>query len=284
MKALKIEKLTIGQMARINHISEQTLRLYDRMDILKPDSINMQTGYRYYNIRQCARLDMIQYMKSMGMSLTEIKQQLNKGDVPLVRQVLQRQLQNLDKQIMELQNTKKAVERAAVNYDRYLSAPPDGIITTEFIPERKIYCYPLDLNFYEHDVDTYEYALQELKNHIQLNHLPLSYYCNVGNIIRKPYLEKYVLHSNEIFIFVDNDFSSSKIENIPAGLYACIYCDNCCKEKAYASRLFESIDHNNLTIIGDYLCEVVAELPVFKETERNTYIKLQIPVKYENSN
>jgi DNA-binding transcriptional MerR regulator len=62
MEALKIEKLTIGQMARINHISEQTLRLYDRMDILKPSSINVQTGYRYYSIRQCARLDMIQYM------------------------------------------------------------------------------------------------------------------------------------------------------------------------------------------------------------------------------
>ncbi|HBR01863.1 MAG TPA: MerR family transcriptional regulator, partial [Ruminiclostridium sp.] len=31
---------------------------------------------------------------------------------------------------------------------------------------------------------------------------------------------------------------------------------------------------------GDYICEVVAELPVFPENERNMFIKLQIPIEF----
>lgn len=70
---MKMEKFTIGQMAKLNHISEQTLRFYDKMGILMPDTIDEKTGYRYYDIKQSAYLDMIQYMKSLGMKLKDIK-------------------------------------------------------------------------------------------------------------------------------------------------------------------------------------------------------------------
>ena len=56
------QKLTIGQMAKLNHISEQSLRLYDREGLLSPFVKDENTGYRYYHIIQSARLDMIQYM------------------------------------------------------------------------------------------------------------------------------------------------------------------------------------------------------------------------------
>ena len=35
---MDLEKLTIGQMAELNHVSEQTLRLYDREGLMKPRS------------------------------------------------------------------------------------------------------------------------------------------------------------------------------------------------------------------------------------------------------
>lgn len=62
-----MEKLTIGEMAKLNHISEQTLRLYDKMGLLQPYLTDKKNKYRYYNIKQSARLDMIQHMKSLGM-------------------------------------------------------------------------------------------------------------------------------------------------------------------------------------------------------------------------
>ena len=66
--------LSIGQMARINNISVPTLRFYDSIGILQPCYTDPQTRYRYYDVRQNARLDMIQYMKELGMELKEIKE------------------------------------------------------------------------------------------------------------------------------------------------------------------------------------------------------------------
>ena len=44
------------------------------MGLLKPCYVDEQTHYRYYDIKQNARLDMIQYMKELGMELKEIKE------------------------------------------------------------------------------------------------------------------------------------------------------------------------------------------------------------------
>ena len=51
--------LTIGQMAKLNRISEQTLRLYEKKGLLPPAAKDESTGYRFYDIRQSAVLDMI---------------------------------------------------------------------------------------------------------------------------------------------------------------------------------------------------------------------------------
>ena len=61
------ELLPIGKMAALNRVSISTLRLYDEKGLLKPRYTDPQTGYRYYHIDQNARLDMIVYMKELGM-------------------------------------------------------------------------------------------------------------------------------------------------------------------------------------------------------------------------
>ena len=42
-----MEILTIGKMAKLNGISEQTLRLYDKIGLVVPCNINKNTSYRY---------------------------------------------------------------------------------------------------------------------------------------------------------------------------------------------------------------------------------------------
>lgn len=67
-----MERLSIGKMTKLNHISEQTLRLYDRLGLLKPEMVDESNGYRYYDVKQSAQLDMIQYMKELGMPLRRL--------------------------------------------------------------------------------------------------------------------------------------------------------------------------------------------------------------------
>ncbi len=76
-----MDLLPIGKMAALNHITVQTSGHYDKIDLLKPLRVDEETNYRYYDIKQSAILDMIQYMKSFGMSLEQIQEQLDKEDI-----------------------------------------------------------------------------------------------------------------------------------------------------------------------------------------------------------
>ena len=86
--------------------------------------------------------------------------------------------------------------------------------------------------------------------------------------------------SSEIFVFVDDDFRGQEgIEIIPARNYVCIHFHSFWKEKENAQKLFHFIQDNGYEIVGDYICEVVVELPIFENNEKNMFVKLQIPVK-----
>ena len=80
--------LAIGKMAKINGLTVATLRLYDELGLLRPKYKDPDTGYRYYDIAQNARLDMIAYMKELGMSLTEIASVFQKEDIVLIETIL----------------------------------------------------------------------------------------------------------------------------------------------------------------------------------------------------
>ena len=85
--------ISIGKMARMSGLSVPTLRLYDEMGLLKPARVDKKTGYRYYSLSQNARLDMIAYMKELGMSLSEISDVLKKEDLGRALIVLRKALE-----------------------------------------------------------------------------------------------------------------------------------------------------------------------------------------------
>ena len=275
-----VDPLPIGKMAALNHITIATLRHYDKIDLLKPLYVDEETNYRYYDIKQSAILDMIQYMKSLGMPLEQIKEQFDRQDIESIQDILRKQSENIDDEIRKLHHMKRGVEACIRCYDRYLRMPEEGIITLETIPARKAFCYDGKINIYDHGLDTYEYILRELKKQVIIRDLPMVYFCNVGSILRKEMIDSGRFVSSEIFVFVDDDFDEQEgIEVIPGGNYACTYFHSFWNEKESAQRLFRYIDENGYRIIGDYVCEVVVELPIFDNNERNMYVRLQIPIE-----
>ncbi len=89
---MKEDLLPIGKMAKLNRVSISTLRLYDEKGLLKPRYTDPDTGYRYYDIYQNARLDMIAYMKELGMSLSEIAEIFQKEDLTLIEDILAKKM------------------------------------------------------------------------------------------------------------------------------------------------------------------------------------------------
>lgn len=275
-----MKKLSIGQMAKLNQISVQALRLYDELDILKPIEVNQDTGYRYYDVKQSAQLDMIQYMKATGMTLKEIKDVFDHRDFSQLNRVLHEHLKMIDQQIDDLYMQKKAVKRMIDSYNRYLKSPEDGTITLEYIEDRKIYSSMTDINFYDYGIEVYENILKDLKKDMIQQGISEIYYYNAGTTI---FIDDFISQryiSNEIFVFVDQDCSSQYLQLLPASMYACMYCDDFDKEKEYIVQLKEYIEKQHYQINGDYICEVITELPM-DHNKREMYIRLQVPVKFE---
>lgn len=273
--------LTIGKMAKLNRISEQTLRLYDRIGLLKPFYIDEENGYRYYNVKQCAMIDMIQYMKELGMPLKEIKKQFDKKDLSLLKNLLVKQGLHIDNQINEFKHQRMAIQRTIESLEHFEKCPPPGTITIEYISERHLYSHDTGVNFYDYGIETYEELLREFKAKMLSDSLPQIFFCNAGTIMKKEMLYERKFQSSEIFVQVDKEFVAKNIKTLPGNLYLCIYGDSFEKEIPLANRLLDEIKEKRYDIVGDYICEVVAELPVFDNSQRGMYIKLQIPIKMQ---
>ncbi len=74
--------LRIGEFARIGQVSVATLRYYDQFGLLKPDALDLDSGYRFYTLDQLPRLNRILALKELGFPLEQIAQLLEK-DIPL---------------------------------------------------------------------------------------------------------------------------------------------------------------------------------------------------------
>lgn len=279
---MDLQHLSIGQMAKLNHVSEQTLRLYDKMDLLKPISVNETTGYRYYSIGQSAALDMIQYYKEIGIPLHEIHERLNATNLNTMPAILQDRYDYIEKELEKLKINQAAILRSINSFNRYMTLPQIGKIFCEYIPERKIFVYHTGENFFSYSYYDYEYHLRMFKDFLREHHFPLSYFSNVGTMMRHDHIMngKPDLYSDEIFIFVDSDTKFPlETETVPAGTYMSMCCSEFEEEKTYALQLFEELRKNNYEILGDYLCEVVTEYPNIENGQREIFYKMQIRIR-----
>lgn len=277
---MDLQKLSIGQMAELNHVSEQTLRLYDKEGLLVPRCVDPVTGYRYYHIIQSAKLDLIQNMKIYGMTLRQIRSFLDSNDPAALRALLTEQAASIEERIRQLRRSQSAITRTLDNYRRYEAMPRNGEIFLEYIPERRIFRYSCDVNYFDQDESGYEYMLRQMKTNLVANNMPLSYFTNIGTIIRREHLVPDALFSNEVFLFVDEDDSSQAMETLPAASYLCLCSDEFSMEAANVRRLLEYVQTRGCEIAGDYICEVVVDFPMLDFDRRRMFYKAQIPVRF----
>ena len=280
---MKNNLISIGEMARINRTTINALRLYDSMGLLTPCYTNPETGYRYYDIRQNARLDMIKYMKELGMELREIKLVMDSEDLLKIEEILIRKREQIINEVEELKIKCDGIDRTIASIERYQRSPRKGTMTLEYIPERRIYSMETDINFYDYDIDTYENILKEFRDKMFFENIPQIYYCNVGTVLEKEDFKNQNYVSHKMFVFVDSHFPLIRdTELIPSWMYACIYLDDFDKEKEYGRRLLRHCKEMGYEVAGNYLCEVLTEFNVFDCEKRSMFLRLQVPVNFND--
>ena len=79
--------IKIGNMAKLCGVSTQTLRYYDAEGVLRPEATDKNSGYRLYSPSDVEKFRKIQFYKSLGFELNEIKE-LFASDGDRVRELL----------------------------------------------------------------------------------------------------------------------------------------------------------------------------------------------------
>lgn len=95
----------IGAFAKIVQTSIRTLRFYDKIDLFKPEEIDLFTNYRYYSESQIKDFHLINKLKDIGFSLQEIKENWGNFNDRILLQKKEELLKgknNIDNQIKEL--------------------------------------------------------------------------------------------------------------------------------------------------------------------------------------
>lgn len=104
-----VEKMRISELAEKAGVTPRTIRYYESLGLLNP-SEREGTGFRYYTQDQLERLQKINLLKTLGLTLDEIS-----SVVPLLAdeprklagkqkllEILNRHLQTIDRQVASL--------------------------------------------------------------------------------------------------------------------------------------------------------------------------------------
>lgn len=111
---------SISQTAKIANVTTETLRHYDRIDLVKPCKVDEWTGYRYYSEQEIVRLNTIRTLRCMDMPLSEIKKILSYDDFGKIIESLKQAEESADEKIAELNLAKEKIKRARLYYESKL--------------------------------------------------------------------------------------------------------------------------------------------------------------------
>ena len=105
--------LTVGKLAKEANLNIETIRYYERIELL-PYAKRNSSGYRFYTDEDIKRLHFITLAKRHGFSLKEIKELLELRVDPNttctdVRGKAQEKVKTINEKIAELQQMKKAL-------------------------------------------------------------------------------------------------------------------------------------------------------------------------------
>ena len=130
---------SIGEAAKAVHTTNETLRHYDRIGLVKPSKKDEWTNYRYYTEQDVVRLNTVRALQLMDLSLKEIKKVLEYDDLEKIVDFLTQAEKKADEKIAALQYSKSKIGLAKADYEKKLQERKNfsGVILKD-LPERVI--------------------------------------------------------------------------------------------------------------------------------------------------
>ena len=130
--------LKIGDFSKLTRISIRMLRHYDEIGLLKPDSIDSFTSYRYYSAAQLPVANRITALKNMGFSLAAISEIMSQyHDAGQLSRYLQVKLAEVKEQAEQTQDRLRLLETTIQRLGKDDTAMKYDV-TFKIIPKRYV--------------------------------------------------------------------------------------------------------------------------------------------------
>ena len=268
------ELVTISEMAKLHHLTRQTLIYYDHIGLLKPTFIN-DHGYRYYSVYQIPVLREICLLKKLGVKIEDNKKNIESINLESVIKLLELQKNVIDEQMKELNLTRMYLQKRINFYEDSKKTYKAETPLLKQIPQRQVLFVP-----FEERPGKNVLHLTLMKAWNKLFDSDTIPSCGFGTLIRYEQFYSEDLYENSgIFVvlpYPQPDLPG--VEEIPGGTYLCMYKYSYPYEEKDFHYLKEWAEKNNYRITGDALDLCLLDTTFYNSEHNVDYCCLQIPV------
>lgn len=211
---------TIGEVSKIYGISVHSLRHYHKINLIVPSYIDENTGYRYYTFEQFQFLSRLKYLRSIGLSLEQIKEVFNSGDACVLKRILNEIKNDKEKEIFQIKDIINKIDWIQSYYSFSQNNDLLNLVYKRDFKERHILTSSVNdkISIEEMDIDLHKKLnSNKFKN--------LNYTRQFGYILDFESLIKGSFKPKCVTLFINElpNFKSDNIATLPKGAYLC-YC------------------------------------------------------------
>ena len=263
----------IGELAKLFNISTDTLRHYDKIDLLKP---NYDAGnkYRVYSVRNFFKLSRILFFKNLDISLLDIKKYMNNKNTNNLLTLLKNKEEEIDVKITKLMNLKNKIN---TKLDLLGNIKQElNVVKIKLLPRR--IGVVLDINDSKNEY--------ELKESVKKNekYLKLSSWLIEGQVYTSLSRENMTKGSfNKFKYFIEivstENLIHGELKIIPENEYACVVFRGPYKDiENHYNLLIQWIHENGYEILGDSIEKNIVDYD-FSDSENEYVSEIQIPIR-----
>ncbi len=212
----KSQYLTTGELAKLMHVTKNTLFHYDKIGLFSPEIV-LDNEYRYYSIHQIEVLEAIIMLKELGMSLKEIQTFLNDRTPEKLLELFEKEEQILAEKIRLLKDRRQWMEEKSEKVRVYLEKEKDEI----FICEKPGRYYLMDAGVYGSESEFAE-RTAELINFYESRSKSICYEIGYIQYAKDVRQQNYGNYSN-VILLMKHKTGGMSWHFMPAGRYLTTY-------------------------------------------------------------
>ena len=269
----------ISEIAKIFNISRQTLIFYHKKNILIPDIIDEENGYRYYSNEQIWDLFFLLTLKKAGFSLEEIKRyvEIKNSDESIM--FLENKINEIDKKISELKKSKKTILKKLENIRDFSStSTKEEEFKLEEIEDIRWYSIDMKDETDEGEMATnYEKLNSFAKKYSidDIEYITMTEIKNIENIK----IDGGIVPVEKVGIVIPKNVVIEKSEELILGKVISIKYNNPYSNLVKTYQNLKSYIEKNGYITYGYAIEIAHELTISTEKGIGGILKIVVPIK-----